>query len=196
MPNTERTSEKEWSNLLQPRLDKALLKNIEGEWTLRACAGEKLTYAHEVSRYHADDTEKRYSSKYETDLLLYDTNEQGDWIPRVVIELKLAGITTHDALTYSTKASTHKHVHPYLRYGILVGNFDTALPGRLIRHGTYFDFMIVWPAEHPSKREWSDFVGVLIEEAQASRCLQSLLTESRQRQRKRYQILHRPLRLK
>ena len=46
----------------------------------------------------------------------------------------MGGVTTHDALTYSTKAATHKHVHPYLRYGFLAGGIQT-IPGRLIKHG-------------------------------------------------------------
>ena len=51
-------------------------------------------------------------SRYETDLLVYDALDQDAWIPRVVIECKLEGVTTHDAITYSRKASTHKQVHP------------------------------------------------------------------------------------
>lgn len=189
-------TEKEWGASLQPRLEIALQAYTEGEWALRVFAGEKLTYAHEVLCYHADGSELRHSARYETDLLLYDTKENGDWIPRVVIELKMGSITTHDALTYSTKAATHKHVHPYLRYGILIGQYGTDLPGRLIRHGSYFDFMMTWPALEPTKTEWSGFIGVLVDEVRASRCLQTLLVESRLRGRKKYQLLHRPLRLK
>ena len=104
-------------------------------------------------------------------------------------------MTTHDALTYSTKAATHKHVHPYLRYGTLIGAFDDALPGRLIRHGAYFDFMMVWSGEEAMAGEWSDLTRLAAEEVKASRTLQSLLTESRIRGRKRFRLLHRPLRL-
>ena len=189
-------TEKEWGKELQPRLETALLACIDGEWTLRVDGGEKLTYAHEVLCYHADGSELRHSARYETDLLLYDIKENGDWIPRVVIELKIGSITTHDALTYSTKAATHKHVYPYLRYGILVGQYGINLPGRLIRHGTYFDFMMTWPDLDPSKTEWKDFIEVLTDEVQASRYLQSLLVESRLRGRKKFQLLHCPLRLK
>ncbi|GAI54911.1 unnamed protein product, partial [marine sediment metagenome] len=57
------------------------------------------------------------------------------------IEGKINSVTTHGAITYSQKASTHKNVHPYLRYGILLGNRKHyPLPGRLFRHGAYFDF--------------------------------------------------------
>ncbi|GAB4286004.1 MAG: hypothetical protein Kow0081_4020 [Candidatus Dojkabacteria bacterium] len=61
------------------------------------------------------------------------------------IEAKINSVTTHDAITYSQKAQTHKNVHSYLRYGILIGNRkDYALPGRLFRHGQHFDFMLSW----------------------------------------------------
>jgi hypothetical protein len=41
---------------------------------------------------------------------------------RVIVEGKTKGATTHDALTYSDNAATHTRVHPYLRYGMLVGS--------------------------------------------------------------------------
>jgi hypothetical protein len=51
---------------------------------------------------------------YQTDLLISERLDDGeDWTPRVVVEFKLGSVTTHDALTYSAKAATHKNVHPY-----------------------------------------------------------------------------------
>ena len=188
-------SEKEWVRLLQPRLAEALIGCRDGEWVVRVETGKRLTYAFEILQYNGDETHRTHISGYETDLLIYDIRENGDWVPRVVVECKSGGVTTHDALTYSTKAATHKQVHPYLRYGVLVGDFDTALPGRLIRHGAFFDFMMVWPSQEPKPLEWNDLLEVLKEEIGASRQLQSVLTESRQRGRKRFQLLHRPLKL-
>jgi hypothetical protein len=186
-------SEKEWVRSLRPPLQDSLQACGDGEWRIEVCAGEKLTYVHETLLYRNDGSGEHRSAKYETDLLVYDIRGNGDWIPRVVLECKLGGVTTHDALTYSTKAATHRHVHPYLRYGTLIGAFDTALPGRLIRHGAFFDFMMVWWAEQPSKEEWADLTGLLADEVKASRTLQALLTESRFRGRKRFRLLHRPL---
>jgi len=103
-------------------LGKALQVCQEGEWELRVDTGERLTYAFEILQYNSDGSHQTYRSGYETDLLVYDINKAGDWIPRVVVECKSGSVTTHDALTYSTKAFTHKHVHPYLRYGILAPN--------------------------------------------------------------------------
>ena len=189
-------TEKEWVRSLQPRLDKALQVCDEGEWTVRVVAEEKLTYAYEILCYNADGPDRRHSAKYETDLLIYDTRDDGDWIPRLVLECKTWGISTHDALTYSAKAATHKHVHPYLRYGILIGGFGTALPGRLIRHGAYFDFMMVWASQEATDEEWTELVELLKDEINASRSLATLLSENRSRGRKKFRLLHRPLRLK
>lgn len=186
-------SEKEWVRSLQPRLEESLGPCGVGPWRVMVYTSEKLTYAHEILCYRGDDTVQSRCASYETDLLLCDVCESGDWIPRVVVECKLGGVTTHDALTYSTKAATHKQVHPYLRYGTLIGNFDDALPGRLIRHGAFFDFMMVWVAEAGSGEEWADLIKLLADEVTASRRLQELLTESRLRGRKRFRLLHRPL---
>ncbi|MBI3821691.1 MAG: hypothetical protein HY289_03315 [Planctomycetes bacterium] len=187
--------EKQWVQSLLGRLQPALLACRAGDWRAEACAGERFTYAHEIYFYPKGSRGDTTSRQYETDLLIYDIRENGDWIPRLVIEGKLGGVSTHDALTYSSKAATHKHVHPYLRYGILIGAFDDAIPGRLIRHGAFFDFMMVWQTEEPSNKEWSEFVDVIADEVVASRTLQALLTENRIRGRKRFRLLHRPLRL-
>ena len=67
-----------------------------------------------------------------------------DWVPRVVVEFKL-GFTTHDALTYSAKAATHKNIHPYLRYGVVIarGKAREAISSKMMRHGHNFDFMLI-----------------------------------------------------
>ena len=188
-------SEKDWVRSLRPLLQESLKDCGDGEWRVEVCFGEKLIYANEIFQYQADGPHQHRHASYETDLLVYDIRGNGDWVPRVVVECKLGSVTTHDALTYSAKASTHKHVHPYLRYGTLSGAFDDALPGRLIRHGAYFDFMMVWSGEEATDDEWSDLTGLLAEEVAASRTLQTLLTDSRNRDRKRFRLLHRPLRL-
>ena len=87
---------------------------------------------------------------YETDILVGEHITDQIWKPRIIIEAKIGRITTHDAITYSRKALTHKNVHPYLRYGILIGNRSHhPLPGRLFRHGENFDFMQSWISYKP-----------------------------------------------
>lgn len=190
-------TEADWSRTLHQRLELELKQPTYAAqgWEPRIEVGKKLTYAHEISRYGADGPVLVRSAPYQTDLLIYDCNPKGEWIPRFVIELKTWGITTHDALTYSAKAATHKQVHPYVRYGVLIGDFGDAVPGRLLRHGAYFDFMMVWWSQNPSEAEWKDSIAILRDEISASRTLQELLSDSRLRSRKKYWALHRPLNL-
>jgi hypothetical protein len=122
--------------------------------------------------------------------MVYDALGSEKWIPRVIIECKLRGINTHEPLAYSVKASTHKHVHPYLRYGILVGHIKK-LPRRLIRHGSNFDFMVTWKDYEANGDEWDRFCKLLMDEVKMSRKLQNLLKNSKETEA--YQSLHRRL---
>ena len=138
-----------------------------------------------------DDADAR---PYRTDLAIIENIAEGRWRPRVVIEAKLTraekkspSVTTHDALTYSAKAATHRAVHPYLRYGIMLGN-SSLLPGRLYRHGAQFDFMFCFRTFDPSASELKGFADLLHDEVLASRKLEKLLYE-----RNRYTTLHRKL---
>lgn len=160
-----------------------------------SCWGHKLAYAHEIEHYDRSDHPTSRTAWYETDLLVYDEKADGSWTPRVVIECKLGSITTHDALTYSSKAATHKHVHPYLRYGILVGGWEGgALPARLVRHGAYFDFMAVFNGTALTSTERDVLGDILRDEVAASRALQRILSD-RSAGRPKYRVVHRPLRL-
>ncbi|MFB3891118.1 MAG: hypothetical protein ACE15C_03735 [Phycisphaerae bacterium] len=188
------SSEKEWVLSLLDRL-RAGMQDISQEGgTVRVESGYRLSYLHEILAYSADGRESTRSTGYETDILVSDVMSNGSWIPRVVVECKTWGVTTHDALTYSNKAATHKNVHPYLRYGILVGNFGDALPARLVRHGAHFDFMMVWGSDAGTPREWQELLDLLKDEVASSRKLQQVLTDRTWGKRK-YRLLHRPLRL-
>ena len=100
-------------------------------------------------------------------------------------------------MTYSAKAATYKHVHPYLRYGVLLGKREHyAIPTHLVKHGAYFDFMVAWTAATPNSGEWRGFTALLGEELDASRATLDLLKTNRSARRKKYDILHRPLLLK
>jgi hypothetical protein len=127
-------------------------------------------------------------------LLIFDILENSHWMPRIIVEGKLRAVTTHDALTYSAKAATHKHVHPYLRYGILLGEREHyAIPVRLVKHGAYFNFMIAGRAAEPTTNEWRAFVTLLSEEISASRAMLELLKTNRLPSRKKDHIFHKPL---
>lgn len=186
-------TEKEWvETFLRPELYTALQSCGDDKCKVGVDSGKRLTYAYEILKYRDEKPELHQSAGYETDLLIYDT-EDGLWMPRVVLECKKGGVTTHDALTYSSKAATHKHVHPYLRYGVLIGDFGPALPGRLIRHGVYFDFMMAWSSDKPTTTEWSMVVDVIKKELAASRDLYAILSDTRSKKRPKYWLLHRPL---
>ncbi len=80
----------------------------------------------------------RGNSAFQTDLCVFEKISEDVSIPRIVLEFKTS-ITTHDVLTYSAKASKHKQVYPYLRYGIIASD-ETIVPGRLFTHNESLDF--------------------------------------------------------
>lgn len=75
---------------------------------------------------------------FQTDLVIV---KKGSNLPLVVIETKYGGFTTHDVLTYSTKALKHKEIYPYIRYGLIVGGNDK-VANRFFTHNVGFDFAI------------------------------------------------------
>jgi hypothetical protein len=187
-------TENEWVGLVV-QIIQSDLSGQNGKFVVSQ--GTKLSYANEIRAYTTGSDPQSHNTAYETDILISEHFSQNAWKPRIVIEAKLGRITTHDAITYSQKASTHKNVHPYLRYGILIGDRQHyPLPGRLFRHGAYFDFMLSWEVFEPSPVELNNLLEILTEEVQASRNLEEIIYNSRSRKRERYTFLHRPLRLK
>jgi len=176
--------------LLQPEL-------VAYDSRLSISKGQRLPYAFEIKSYPAERKENIYQSGFETDILISEYVTKDSWIPRIVVEAKINRITTHDAITYSQKAYLHKQVHPYLRYGIIIGNREQyPLPGRLFRHGANFDFMLSWRGYDPHKKELTELISLIINEVQASRQLEEILYSSRKQDRDHFTLLHRPLILK
>jgi hypothetical protein len=194
---TRALNEQTWARFICEKV-MSDLEAVQAKSTfLKAEAGRKLPYTSEIYSYDNSHHPRSRTTSYETDLLISDFSRSGESIPRVVIECKLRRITTHEALTYSAQAATHKHVHPYLRYGILIAAREySAIPGRLVRHGAHFDFMIAWRTTKPSSSEWKTFVAVLADEARASRKMQALLENARRIDRIKYHLVHRRLRLR
>jgi hypothetical protein len=191
---TENIKERAWVDSLVPDLRDAL----------RACnpafevsAGQRIRYSNEIRRYTGDDATVVNGVSYETDLSIIERLADGGWIPRVIVEMKLKSVTTHDAITYSQKAAAHKTVHPYLRYGIMIGNRGTkALPGRLFRHGAEFDFMMIFRAHTPTPDEASTFTELLLKEVEASRALEQIVFDTRSRTRTMFTVMRKPLELR
>jgi hypothetical protein len=188
--------EREWvRNELKPWVQKSLSKYTD----LDCEDGLYLPYRHEVLAYAGEsssDVHQNDSSAYQTDLAVTERLNGTIWSPRLIVEVKLGSITTHDAITYSTKAEAHKRVHPYVRYGVLIaGCKEKYLPNRLLRHGTHFDFMAVWSGLKPEQDEWRRFEELIDLEVKASQTLFTFVQEGGSRGRQRYSRLHRPLKL-
>lgn len=83
---------------------------------------------------------------FEQDLLLFERSSKGQTsvIPRVSVELKFGGVSTHDAIVYSEKARRIRAIYPYVRYGLILGGLGH-IPARTLRLGTEFDFVIATP---------------------------------------------------
>lgn len=82
---------------------------------------------------------RRGDSAFQTDLCIFERVEDV-LLPRVVLELKTK-VTTHDILTYSTKAEKHKTIYPYLRYGLIAAS-ENHIPGRFFTHNEGIDFCV------------------------------------------------------
>lgn len=75
----------------------------------------KIHYGYEIRAYGVEPETEAIS--FATDFAVVEDSPDGKWKPRVVVEAKVGSITTHDAITYSHKASNHSAVSPYLRLG-------------------------------------------------------------------------------
>jgi hypothetical protein len=186
-------TKKEWVKTIIEEIEKSLRTFNDN---LRVVDGHRLPYSSEILTYSENEPEQENYIGYETDILIFEKLDEKRWKPRIIIETKINSVTTHDAITYSQKAQTHKYVHPYLRYGILIGNRKHyPLPGRLFRHGQHFDFMFSWKTFKADDKEWSVLIEILKSEYEASLKLEEIIFNSRSRDREKFTSLHRPLTL-
>ncbi|MBX7153977.1 MAG: hypothetical protein K1X91_03385 [Bacteriodetes bacterium] len=186
-------TEREWVKSIVIDIQSGLQKSDN---RLFVSDGKRLPYTSEILTYTSEKPDKQHFNSYETDILIYEKLDHDSWKPRVIIETKLDSVTTHDSITYSQKAQTHKNVHPYLRYGILIGNRENhPLPGRLFRHGQQFDFMISWRKLQADKTELKTLFEIMLDEVKSSRILDEIIFNSRSKGRDKFTSLHRPLRL-
>ena len=115
---------------------------------------------------------KRGQSAFQTDLCVFDEVDEGVRIPRVVMEFK-HGVTTHDVLTYSTKAGKHKQIYPYLRYGI-VSSKEPTIPGRFFTHNQWIDFFVAAASYNDEKSIEDVLRRILDSEIASSRRLEKI----------------------
>lgn len=109
---------------------------------------------------------KRGQLAFQTDILI-----KNDKVPLVVVELKVGGFSTHDVLTYSTKAIKHKEVYPYLRYGLVISG-KKKIDKRFFTHNTGFDFAM---AIGNTKDNVEELVEIIKEQLRTSECMLEIL---------------------
>jgi hypothetical protein len=109
---------------------------------------------------------------FQTDILV---EQLAPAVPLVVIELKYGSFSTHDVITYSSKAARHKDIYPYLRYGFVVVGPD-ALGRRFITHNQGFDFAMALP--DTASRE-AELVALVKRQITSAERLSSLMQSNR-----------------
>jgi hypothetical protein len=115
---------------------------------------------------------KRGDSAFQTDLCIFEKKSDDVLLPRIVLEFKTT-ITTHDVLTYSTKAERHKAIYPYLRYG-LVASSEERIPGRFFTHNEGIDFCFCSKGLTDVSCA-AEFASILKEELECSRLLEKVV---------------------
>jgi hypothetical protein len=169
---SQHVREKEWAKKLRDEIDSCIrIKGISTHVNLEVPYKFEMFECTEVR----GEKPKGKPIGYATDILIREDISTERWKPRVIVELKINSINTHDSITYSEKAYAHKSVFPYLRYGIVIGNHRGPIPWRLHRHGVHFDFMMVITSIKPTKTEISKLTGILKSEIDASRKVESII---------------------
>jgi len=114
---------------------------------------------------------KRGAFAFQTDLLITMKSQQ---LPLVVIETKYNAFSTHDILTYSTKAQKHKEIYPYLRYGLVVGGIDI-IQNRFFTHNSGFDFALA--LKRIDDRSLAKLIKIIKEQIKSAEMILDILTE-------------------
>jgi len=133
-------TESEFRELIKNKIKKSLDYD-----KYRVKTNENLLYkvtVNEHFQYEPNNptSPRRGNYAFQTDLLI--TKQTND-LPLVVIETKYGGFSTHDILTYSTKAQKHKEVFPFIRYGLLVGGTEK-ITNKFFIHNVGFDFAFAY----------------------------------------------------
>jgi hypothetical protein len=123
-------------------IEKKLLKGLGGRYAVES--GKNLLYRLQIGptgQVHPTEEEQRDPKRgrfyaFQTDILVKKANPP---TPLVVVELKFGGFSTHDVITYSAKATRHKEIYPYLRYGFVLGG-RKPLTNKFFTHNQGFDF--------------------------------------------------------
>ena len=74
-------------------------------------------------------------------------------VPRAIIEVKYARVTTHDLITYSSKSSRIKLMFPDVRYYFL-SRFASEEEEKFLRHGVHFDRIVILGSKPKEKHSY------------------------------------------
>jgi hypothetical protein len=137
------------------QLQKILREKLLPEYVIHI--GKCLLYKLEVDvngqlRPSAENLQnpKRGQFAFQTDILIEKSLNNSLAIPLVVVELKFGSFSTHDIITYSSKAIRHKEIYPYLRYGFIIGG-SGSLSKKFLTHNQGVDFAMAIPDLHKGK---------------------------------------------
>jgi hypothetical protein len=123
---------------------------------------------------NVDKGPKRGHSAFETDIIIFENKRNK--IPRVVIECK-KNLTSHDVITYNSKAGLHKDIYPWIRYGIIdIG--VSRVPGKFYTHNSNIDFFIA-ADENFRKNDFQSIGKVLKKEIKLSKIKEKILFEKK-----------------
>ena len=167
----KRVSEQEISRQVRD----TLARELSPEYAVHA--GKSILYKIEVNAFgkvtpDSVDSPVRGQYAFQTDILVETQRES---IPLVVVELKYGSFTTHDVITYSSKATRHKEIYPYLRYGFVVVGLD-ALGRRFLTHNHGFNFAMA--LRDVASRE-SDLIAVVKRQVANADRMRRLMQSSR-----------------
>jgi hypothetical protein len=102
---------------------------------------------------------KRGRGAFETDVAIFEKKGNLE-VPFIIIEVK-ERLTTHDVITYNNKASRHKEVYPFLRYGMLAYGLDS-IPKRFFKHNKDLDFFLAAKEHSKDKKQLQKILSELI----------------------------------
>ena len=140
-----------------------------------------------------ESRKKPKNRSYETDVLIYDVEDDDSKIPLVIIECKITAVSTHDLLTYGAKAESHRTIFPYLRYGMVIGEFapkGASIQYKMLIHGRSFDFITVM-MKKDEQSQIRNFKDVLKNEIKTARMLRE--THQNEGFSDKFHLLHRRL---
>lgn len=170
-------------------------EKLENIWTMKICemikkeldntmyevvCFEKVPYAVSINNSGIADIRK-----YEVDLLIKE-NVNNEYVPRLIIESKYKSVTTHDLITYSNKAISHKNLYSGLRYGLMIGNCKESISYRIIKHGNEFDFVTIFKDDIPTQKEMELFVKVIKRNLEYATHIEKIISDSRKKEKNRY----------